>query len=186
MNIDTKRLAKDRAYWDEVAPEGATHWDTLVHVFCNVCGWWQGARRHDLLGQDGLGTERYVVRPEQWIDGLPPVGAECELHNDEGLGVSYGSHVIGERVTVMAVFKAGAVDVDVAAVEHDGACYCFRVSMLRPIRTQAQREREEVVDFAARAYLSRRLESDPKLSGDQARKISAFFYDAGMLRMAGE
>jgi hypothetical protein len=52
--------------------------------------------------------------------------------------------------------------------------------------TQAQREREEAIDFAARAYLSDRLESAPNLSGEQARKIAAFFYDAGMLRRAGE
>ena len=54
------------------------------------------------------------------------------------------------------------------------------------IRDQAQREREEFIDFAARAYLSDRLESAPNLSGEQARKIAAFFYDARMLRRAGE
>ena len=49
-----------------------------------------------------------------------------------------------------------------------------------------QREREEFIDFAARAYLSDRLESAPNLSGEQARKIAAFFYDARILRSAGE
>jgi hypothetical protein len=44
-------------------------------------------------------------------------------------------------------------------------------------------EREETIDFAARAYLSDRSESDLNLSGEQARKIAAFFYAAGMLKL---
>jgi hypothetical protein len=67
----------------------------------------------------------------------------------------------------------------------DGEMKSYQRSQVdfRPIRTQAQREREEAIDFAARAYLSDRLESAPNLSGEQARKIAAFFYAAGMLKL---
>ena len=62
MNIDTKRLAKDRAYWAEVAPE----WEEK-----------EGSRYGSLIACPDA--------PQEWNDSLPPVGAECEAYDvDQG------------------------------------------------------------------------------------------------------
>ena len=190
MNIDTKRLAKDRAYWDEVAPEGATHYDPedmyvpwMMETASNWMFYW--GRKKEWVGyvQRAMPTRiiaRLVIRPdapEEWVGtGWPPVGTECECWHQ---GVSDRKHWVKCDVI-------GPYGDYVICAPNGGGFYGFDANELRQVRTQAQREREEGVDFAARAYLSGRLESDPNLSGDQARKISAFFYDAGMLRRAEE
>ena len=144
MNIDTKRLAKDRAYWDKVAPE----WEEK-----------EGSRYGSLIACPDA--------PQEWNDSLPPVGTECEVEDvDQGwISATVIGHDDTEGVAVCKTLYG-----------YDG------YGKFRPLRTQAQREREEAIDFAARAYLSDRLESAPNLSGEQARKVVAFFYDAGMLR----
>jgi len=57
MSIDTKRLAKDRAYWDEVAPEGATHYDPE-----DIGAPWmmETVPNEDLRGQQGGVTSQYL------------------------------------------------------------------------------------------------------------------------------
>ena len=159
-----------------IAPDKATHWDSGLRRFCNQYGFF------DITGDFGRrapvswGTDRYVERPTGWDGtGLPPVGMECEV-------------VIAAQkprtVCFVGIKSSGSVVIETV----DGELKSYHRSQVnfRPVRTQAQRERDEFVDFAARAYLSDRLESAPNLSGEQARKIAAFFYDAGMLRRAGE
>ena len=180
MNIDTKRLAKDRAYWDSLAPEGATHYQPQQQMFYKRTeedDWRVWGRLFDnnhyywRLSPGTSDDDLWVKRPEEWIDQWPPVGTECEVDDVDHGWIS--ATVIGHDDTEgVAVCKT--------LYGYDG------YGKFRPLRTQAQRERDEVVDFAARAYLSDRLESDPNLSGEQARKVVAFFYDAGMLRRAEE
>ena len=161
--------------WTE-APEGATHWDTRGAVWCKFSYFWCYGRWNYEAEIHDLAEDRYTPRPAEsattaWDSAsLPPRGTICEC-----------------------LFNDGWVKVVVLSVNGDEAWVCRpRGSHIvskglgnefRPIRTQAQREREEATDFAARAYLSDRLESAPNLSGEQARKIAAFFYDAGMLKM---
>ena len=188
MNIDTKRLAKDRAYWDEVAPEGAevliddvfVKWASRTELRFTGGTWGESLAPWSVKRYIASRLFEIVLRPdapEEWDGtGLPPVGTECECWHQ---GVSDRKHWVKCDVI-------GPYGDYVICAPNGGGFYGFDANELRQVRTQAQREREEGVDFAARAYLSGRLESDPNLSGDQARKISAFFYDAGMLRMAGE
>ena len=166
--------------WTE-APEGATHWDTRGAVWCKHLYFWCYGRWNYEGEIHDLAEDRYTPRPvgpatTAWdCTGLPPVGTECEV-------------VIGalkpRTVCFVGIKSSGSVVIETV----DGELKSYHRSQVnfRPVRTQAQRERDEFVDFAARAYLSDRLESAPNLSGEQARKIAAFFYDAGMLRRAGE
>src|SRR5690554_4288107 len=81
MSIDIERLKTDRAYWDEVAPEGAEYW--CPHF----------AHNKKTLGfTDGNPCDNCMPRPTrmdttQWRglqDGLPPVGAlaKCDRYGD--------------------------------------------------------------------------------------------------------
>ena len=186
-----------------IAPEGATHYQPQQHVFYKRIAehdWkvWGGlfdgkpCWRHSpgtsdsalwvkrpvcLPGESNLHVERHDIEDSSGWDGTgyPPVGMECEV-------------VIAAQkprtVCFVGIKSSGSVVIETV----DGELKSYHRSQVnfRPVRTQAQRERDEFVDFAARAYLSDRLESAPNLSGEQARKIAAFFYDAGMLRRAGE
>jgi len=162
--------------WTE-APDQATHYDCSADVFCTVDGYWScKGKYYHMPFQTAWGSERYTPRPVEsattaWDGtGLPPVGTKCEcLFNDGWV-----------KVVVLSV------NGDEARVRRPRGSHIVSKGLgneFRPIRTQAQREREEATDFAARAYLSDRLESAPNLSGEQARKIAAFFYDAGMLKL---
>ena len=167
--------------WRE-APDQATHYDCSADVFCTVDGYWScKGKYYHMPCQTAWGSERYTPRPVEpattaWDGtGFPPVGTVCEVNFCDVWVRATIEHLLTWKGETECIFKT----------EEDwdfSSCLdCFR-----PIRTQAQREREEAIDFAARAYLSDRLESAPNLSGEQARKIAAFFYDAGMLRRAGE
>ena len=85
MNIDIERLKHDREYWDEVAPEGATHYAERDGML--VAGWYKPKNNseyyfmrcmHDrwFLGSE-FDNRHTIPRPaKQWSgDGLPPVGA---------------------------------------------------------------------------------------------------------------
>jgi len=73
----------------------------------------------------------------------PQPGGKAELHNEPGYAVAYGDSAIGEEVEVLAVFYSGTIKM--AAVEHDGSCYCFRAEMLRPIRSEEGKAVEEML-----------------------------------------
>lgn len=81
--------------------------------------------------------------PPEW----PRPGDKAELHNEPGYSVAYGNSAIGEEVEVLAVFHSGVIRM--AAVEHDGSCYCFRAEMLRPTLTPEQRAAEAAVSSLA-------------------------------------
>lgn len=86
--------------------------------------------------------------------GVPPVDTVCELHNDHGYDLNYMEDIIGQNVTVRAVFESGESKIKMAAVEdQNGLCGCFRVSMLRPIRPKEEIEREKAIERMAKIML---------------------------------
>ena len=175
--IYIERLKVDSAYWDSVAPDGATHYQPQQKMFYKRTEeddwrfWGRLFDNNNYYWRPSPGTPDdalWIKRPAEWPgNDLPPVGTECEVEDvDQGwISATVIGHDDTEGVAVCKTLYG-----------YDG------YGKFRPLRTQAQREREEAIDFAARAYLSDRLESAPNLSGEQARKVVAFFYDAGMLR----
>ena len=133
---DTERLATDRAYWDSVAPEGATHWDTMVGVFCNTDGWWNDELFYRDKFQEEWGTDRYTPRPVEpaptaWNGtGFPPVGTECEYWLRSGFFSRATVRYSGSSIIIVTCNGSELiVFVDDVAEQ------------LRPIRTQAQIDR---------------------------------------------
>ena len=156
MSIDIGRLATDRAYWDSVAPEGATHWDTMVGVFCNTDGWWNDELFYRDKFQEEWGTDRYTPRPvepaaSEWDGtGLPPVGVECEcLFNDGWV-----------KVLVLSV------NGDEAWVRRPRGSHIVSEGLgneFRPLRTPEQREQEALalsIQNAMECVTRRRLHDE--------------------------
>ena len=244
---DTERLATDRAYWDSVAPEGATHYQPQQQMFYKRNGkdnwrvysnrWWKSPATSD--------SALWVKRPEQWIDGLPPVGVECEMRpmddncpaarigelgnqvhnlgceyqNDEDLSDELGKfasslwdlakkagartdarpkwngeglppvgcecefqNTIGEPwyvVQIIAHFERSAVFA--AGDDYPNGCYdgCSHPENFRPLKTQAERERDEVENKALDEVYWRI--GDDNLVRTVKETVAAP-YDAGMLR----
>lgn len=94
MNIDIERLKHDREYWDEVAPEGATHYGPESATHC--AAWFKGLDdctqhcmalipgfNNDLWHNCLTGRDDRFPRPSPaWNgDGLPPVGCSCLMDN---------------------------------------------------------------------------------------------------------
>jgi len=106
---------------------------------------------------------------EEWSGaGLPPVGMECEV-------------VIGAQkprtVCFVGIKSSGSVVIE--TVDGELKSYHRSQVIFRPIRTQAQREREEVISTAHALLID--TDTDRTVDGTLAA-----LYDAGMLRGAGE
>lgn len=76
--------------------------------------------------------------------GLPPVGEKVQLRNDQGFSIDYGHEAIGKEVTVRATWDSDGYGM--AAIQYNGAHYCFRASMLHPVKSEAERKRDEAVE----------------------------------------
>jgi hypothetical protein len=190
MTIDLERLAVDLDYWDEVAPEGATHfmysekfvkWVDVVewefYAFSDrvwkeaFCDW----SLQDYINRgDGCVTAKPAA--QEWDGkGLPPVGCECEVIFlcetwERAKIVAHVRTVHGTKaVWQLIVFDEWGADTD---------------ESFRPIRSQAEREREPVIIAALRA-------ADPPADDEihpRQYLIDSLniLYDAGMLRMPDE
>ena len=167
MSIDTERLATDRAYWDSVAPEGATHWDTMVGVFCNTDGWWNDELFYRDKFQEEWGTDRYTPRPvepaaSEWDGtGLPPVGVECEYLTAPREG-QWNFAPVWENCVVKYASENGAflLDGNRDEIFMDSADYDIQ---FRPIRTPEQREQEALalsIQNAMECVTRRRLHDE--------------------------
>jgi len=101
----------------------------------------------------------------EW-DGIdyPPLRCEVEVHNDEGYTLLYGHDVIGRRGEVKSVYTSGIYDVVV--VEIDGNGYCFKIGMIRPIKTPKEKHVQKMWDVVC---------EDP---GHTFKQLEAL-YDAG-------
>ena len=153
MDIDINKLANDRAYWDEVAPEGAELYapekGVYISAFYKVVN---GVLYSHLGGGDRWDRSRAkrnlsdaIPRPEpatEWDgEGLPPVGAKVEYYSEcaqKWLG----------PLTVFHVSKKNVV-----FAEYDD-CGEFETSkdagLFRPIRTKAERDRDELCELASK------------------------------------
>lgn len=122
--------------WTE-AHNNATHWDEIADCLCDAGGWWH-KNQYAPVSNVAWGTDRYTPRPVEptttaWNGtGQPPVGTECEAED-----VDHG--------WILAIVMAHDNIDDVAVCKtfygYDG------YSNFRPIRTQAQIERQELEDF---------------------------------------
>lgn len=151
-DIDLKRLAVDREYWDEVAPLGATHhWEPSGDWYQD-CGdhalaWnftargWKAARAPLRITRDEA-----IPRPtkQEWENGLPPVGTVCE-----GM-VSYGASTKWRKCEILK-YRNGQ-----AAVLVDDPGFLAWCEEFRPLKSQHERQREELVDMVCgQGFLSR-------------------------------
>ena len=167
---DTERLATDRAYWDEVAPEGAeafidgafTKWDRGRELSFNRPIWIESPAPWSVKKYLASRLFEVVLRPtarEEWDGtGLPPVGVECECLFNDGWA----------KVLVLSVngYEAWVRRPRGSHIVSEGLGNKFR-----PIRTPEQRERQSVIEQAF-SKLSEFHDADQVL-GD--------LYDAGML-----
>jgi hypothetical protein len=207
MIIDLERLAVDLDYWDEVAPEGATHFmhtekfvkwvDGVEWVFYASSGReWKKTHCNWMLKQYLNDGTFVLARPIKYVapkthptdtqaaesgaqisaewdgTGLPPVGCECEaVHFNSWAHVKIVAHV-------RAIDGLQAVHQLVGYNEWNAY---GEPSKFRPIRSQAEREREQTVD----ASLS--IDNYPKGESRggmmSRREFCEKLYDSGMLRM---
>ena len=172
--------------WTE-AHDDATHWDTATSIFCTSNCWWFGNQRIDNI-QPNWGAERYTPRPVEpapkaWNGtGRPPVGTECEavwLEAPDGGGRDF------EPALIKGYFDAlPGRQVWFSTGEGEDFVHLLANVDFRPLHTQAQREREEIIIDALRHV------DDPR--DDEVHPRQYFMdalhtlYDAGMLRRAGE
>jgi hypothetical protein len=150
MTIDLERLAVDAGYWDEVAPEGASHFmysekfvkwvDGVEWAFYtssdkawkkSMCSW--SLQRYTDNGNEVIAKPSKPAAQEWDGEGLPPVGTECEVIESDGL--MYGQ---GESGKVIAHVETTAV------IRMSYGLGCFEARHLCPIRSQAWREYEEL------------------------------------------
>ena len=105
---------------------------------------------------------------------LPPVGAIVTVVNDcDTYNISDKSaDCIGAECVVMAAFERdnGEDKVKIVCVmEPTGGCHCFRLPMIRPLRTK----REKAIDAACKAIGG---------VGEDGLLIIERIYDAGLLK----
>ena len=183
MSIDIGRLATDRAYWDSVAPEGA---EALIDEefvlwlgsieFCFDGGEWVKEYISWPLSKYFMrGNFTVIMRPEateQWIDGLPPVGADQTVFIPSTAISASGAESSDSRWEVVAHHG----DFAVVCVDEFGRgsyrAFMILAGHCRPLRTPEQRERDAIIDIAF-SKLSEFHDAD---------QVLGELYDAGMLR----
>jgi len=175
MDIDIERLNVDESLW----PDGA-EWLIDHNRFVK----WVGSQEYCMninstewrVSPNSWPRSAYITadkffhiipRPkpaDEWVNGLPPEGVECEyeLHGGRYEWCQIKAHRgSGTWITT---------EVDDRVVRND-------LTKFRPLRTQAEREREKVINEAW--YIMD--ECNNGLSG-----MAAALYDAGMLRKPAE
>jgi len=92
-DIDLKRLAVDREYWDEVTPTGSEYYspsNDTYYMFCQLTGmkWrqcapgcysWEDKNPVYQVPPNSIHRPPKKAHDGEWHDGLPPVGVECEF-----------------------------------------------------------------------------------------------------------
>jgi hypothetical protein len=150
MTIDLERLAVDADYWNEVAPEGATHFMHTEKFVKWVFGveWvfyassgreWKKTHCNWMLKQYLNDGTFVLAKPaaQEWDGkGLPPVGTECEA---QFIGPNFSEY--WTKATVLC--RDGKITV----CRVDGGYHGLPSNRIRPIRSQAERERKELATF---------------------------------------
>jgi hypothetical protein len=202
MTIDLERLALDADYWDEVAPEGATHfmysekfvkwvdgveWEFYAfsdrvwkEAFCNwslqdyinrgdgcVTAKPAAPKSHPT---DTQPTESGAQISAEWDGKIPPVGWHGEC--------TWASKVFFPQCVILPNGKV--------VIEFYGLWEFRNISeldqiMFRPILSREQRDREEIINAAAKVV-------EVKFGSPRSVYIAycEALYDAGMLRMPDE
>lgn len=177
MNTPTEAQLNDPKWWDENAPEGATHvclcsggsWQWMKINLSGAFNYYWHERFSQWVPKESSAGSQNVERPTtppapEWDgEGLPPVGVECECMR-HGLWVKCEVRAHGEDHACPVAF-----------VQTEFECLVHDERMFRPIRTKEQREREEILSKAE--ALDSGLQS--------TREFLNRLYDAGMLRKAG-
>lgn len=154
MNAPTEAQLRDPKWWDDNAPEGATHaifgdftrWLMLDHGIWRFWegGWW--SRPSVKPAGEILARPTKPAAPEWDGEGLPPVGCECEYRIGGGETEWY-------PCTVKYVL-AGDPDPDADGwravvwcprLEKDQLAHLPRFQF-RPLRTKEQREAYELAN----------------------------------------
>ena len=188
MSIDIERLRVDAEYWSEVAPDDATHmidrhrfvkWESASEWQLSINEedprWVESGNPWSLKEYLRSSGWEIIARPViAWTGtGLPPVGTECEV-------------VIGAQkprtVCFVGIKSSGSVVIE--TVDGELKSYHRSQVIFRPIRTQAQREREEIIIDALRHVDEPR--DDEVHPRQYLMDALHTLYDAGMLRRAGE
>lgn len=178
MKAPTREQLNDPSWWDENAPEGATHAKfgdriTWLRYEYGIWRFWQGScwsRPSVRPAGDLFARPTRPSAPDWDGEGPPPVGCECER--------LIGNDVY--RVVVVAHFNDEVVVYqEDAAPEYTGV----QSGYLRPRRTHEQRVKELVTGLAASAINSRLSIEDRKQSALMLALEE--LYDAGLLREAG-
>ena len=188
MNIDIERLATDRAYWDEVAPEGAeafineefTMWLGSIEFSFDDGEWVKECISWPLSKYVMDKNFTVIIRPdapEEWDGtGLPPVGVECEMGPMDDNCPAARINELGNQVHNLGCEYQN--DEDLSDELGKFASSLWDLAKKAPSRTPAQREREEVINHA--------LQACPFPATVSTRIDIEALYDAGMLRRAEE
>ncbi len=144
MTIDTKRLASDPGYWDELkAPEDATHaciylggkWKWMKVNLSGPFNYYWHQRFSEWQRQESEVGERIIPRPQkpevEWDKDLPDVGAEKQYYNSEMNEV---------RECVVIAHRHGCAVVE----DQDGQSY-EAVPPNNFVRTKEQQDRDELL-----------------------------------------
>ena len=111
---------------------------------------------------------------EEWDgSGAPPVGTECEV-----LDRVYGNF---NRVEITAVSRDHLV-----AIFNGEEVLLKKNCQFRPIRTQAQRERDDLLTSIIEDYRKSLKNPVSTVEINLISEFANYLYDAGMLRRAGE
>ena len=164
--------------WTE-APDDATHWDTRGAVWCKHLHFWcYGRWNHEGAIHD-LAEDRYTPRPTEpaptawptaWNGtGFPPVGTKCE---GVWLEVPDGGDRVFEVVIVKGYYKK---QVWFCTTSGEDITHLTQNVDFRPIRTQAQIERENLIRIATQV-----MNHDNVISERDAAEV---LYEAGMLKL---
>ncbi|WP_461533460.1 hypothetical protein [Sinomicrobium sp.] len=148
-DIDLKRLAEDREYWDSVAPLGATHYwlpsgdwyqdcgDFAVAWMSGAENWGHGFAAFRISRPEIIPRPAKKVQEVEWDgEGLPPVGVVCEVLH---MGKTW------ELVEIVAHVKS--IDGSKAVWQMIGYNEWSGDSAdkFRPLHTPEQRHRDESV-----------------------------------------
>jgi hypothetical protein len=158
--IDLERLANDRAYWDEVAPEGA-EWYAPDSLHDSE-GWYKKTERghefllspkHAWVPAHSFNRRTLIPRPSPaWNgEGLPPVGVECEYNAHYGYAaVSPTSEWDdGDELDVLAHRSlAGRPELVICFNKRKGTASGVITGCLRPLKTEKERVVEAVMEVA--------------------------------------
>lgn len=145
MKAPTQQQLSDPEWWDENAPEGATHRSAKTGAWFQIINGsvWEWI-------DDGWMPKELIPRPAKpepkgWDgEGLPPVGFECEVDINM-IQISVVGSPSGWRWCEVLAHRDECAIVWVPS-ENLATKVCNRAAF-RPIRTQAEREREELASL---------------------------------------